>query len=163
MELAYVIVGGVIGLVGGFGTSWIAHRLTTNESRRAERLQAYAEWSAAVYDAAEAWKSLQIFDAIERLKASDRGRVLQDIPGSSAGKTRNELVATWLERHAQLRITAGRILLLEPDDSIASAMEDTSKVSKSARDPGEVIGIQSETEKSVRAFLRHLQDVHLGA
>ena len=168
MELIYVVVGGVIGLIGGLGTSWMSHRLTAKATNRSELLQAYAEWSSMLYAAAEAWKDLQLFDALEKVKAVTTDDVLQDMPTSLTGKTREQLVEAWLDMHTRLRVSASRVTLLEPHDQTAATMDEISDVGKTFEEENSekdnpyanviaVVGLQKQTEQQVKTFLR---DVH---
>ena len=112
MELLYVLVGGVIGLLGGLSTSWLSHRLRSTEARRSELLVAYSTWSGRVHEPAASVKSLDLPDIIEDLKTQPPFAGIAN--GDPTGKSRTELVKTWHDARLNLRMATAVVLLITP-------------------------------------------------
>jgi hypothetical protein len=117
LELVYVVVGGIIAILGGAATTFFSHKLGRRESARSDLISAYVEWSARLSIATEEWKQLEFFDHVAALK--DKNEELQSIPTSPAGRTREEIVRDKLGAMSELQSACSRVLLAETDKAFA--------------------------------------------
>jgi len=161
MDLVYVAVGGLIGILGGLTTTCLSHRLVRTKSQRQELVSAYTDWSGRLHHALEEWKNLALYDHVEQLKR--KSTQLRDISSSPSGRTREDIVRNKLTAFNELESTCCRLLLLEPLDEYANRVLQISEI-KITADPGrlpEVFLKYVDSKKvDVRALMRDLQSKH---
>ena len=129
MELVYVLIGGVMAILGGAVTTFFSHRFGRRESQRQDLIAAYIEWSARLAEGVEEWKQLEFFDHVAQLK--DVNQELQHIPTSPAGRTREEIVRAKLAAISRLESSCSRLILAE---TIAEYAERVVQISDFASD-----------------------------
>lgn len=161
MELVYVVVGGLLALLGGAVTALFSHRLGRRQSHRQDLVAAYIEWSARLSEAVEQWKQLQFYDHVARLAA--RHEELRDVPTSPAGCTREEIVRGKLLAMRDLEAACCRVLLVENDTRFAERAVQISDFASSREIPDRADQIMRYTDEKIAAsheLMRALRSEH---
>ncbi len=111
MDITVPIITGLLGFVGGIGTTFVTYALRHREAHRGELREAYVRWATNAVAAMEERSRLGLFDHIARQRRCHPE--IANIPSSPMGRSRKEQVKAALETMGDLKAAEARLLLLE--------------------------------------------------